>query len=192
MFYAAYGDVKINGLLVTPVKGHAVIFAVAGGKGDTQLAQANGYYIASGAATVGVYAKGARSLPLSSGRISWDVSSGSGTNGAPPVNNVAAIPIANVTLANAAPVALPGIGWLLGKVISAIPGANAAVASLSFAHPADPGDPTGKTGLYVTNVPVDLMNLPFGIAESTRSGATAAVMLQADNAHGFRGGSSVQ
>ncbi|BEP12591.1 hypothetical protein acdb102_09020 [Acidothermaceae bacterium B102] len=186
VFYAAYDEVLINGLAVTPAKGHAVILAVAGGKGDTLLSTPNGYYIASADATVAVYAKGSRSMPLASGRISWDVSGGVGPNGAPPVNSTNAIPIANVTLANAAPIALPGIGWLLGKVISAIPGGNPVLSTLAFAYPADASDPTGKLGRYVTNVPIDLTNLPFGIADQTSQGATAALMLQTDNASGLQ------
>ena len=53
------------------------------------------------------------------------------------------------------------------------------MSTLAFAYPA--------AGDYVTNVPIDLTNLPFLVDDKSSSqGATAAVMLQSNNADGLQ------
>jgi hypothetical protein len=160
VFYASYGPVHINGLLVTPAAGHAIVLGEAGGNvnlangvPDSQLANPCGYYVFSGAATAAVVAQGT-SIKLqvtdTDRPLSWDVSLQTGCpNGDPRPNGNA--PLGGIKLSNLAS-GIPSVGWLAGQVIESIPGADPRVATLAF---------TLKNGDFVTDIPLELTNLPF-------------------------------
>jgi virginiamycin B lyase len=176
-YFASYGPVQVNGLTITPSSGHAVILVEGGGatKGhsDSILQNSNGYYLVSGGATATVTAPGSsRTLQLTGTNqpISWDVSSSTNPNGKPQSGSTAKL--ADVKLSNVAS-GIPGIGWLAAQVIETAD-IDQTLTSLAFAIAGD--------GTYITDLPIDITNLPFG------DNASADVVIQADNASGLEFG----
>ncbi len=175
-YFASYGPVQVNGLTITPSSGHAVILVEGGGStrksNDSILQNPNGYYLVSGGATATVTAPGTGGHKLqltgTNQSISWDVSSSTNANGKPPAGSTAKL--ADVKLSNIAG-GIPGIGWLAAQAIETAD-IDQTLTSLGFAIAAD--------GTYVTNLPIDITNLPFG------DNASADVVLQADNADGLQ------
>jgi virginiamycin B lyase len=177
-YFASYGPVQVNGLTITPSSGHAVILVEGGGATklhtDSILKNPNGYYLVSGGATATVTAPatGGHKLQLtgSDQAIDWDVSSSTNPNGKPQSGSTAKL--ADVKLSNVAS-GIPGIGWLAAQVIETAD-IDQTLTSLAFAIAGD--------GTYVTDLPIDITNLPFG------DNASADVVLQADNADGLEFG----
>jgi virginiamycin B lyase len=175
-YFASYGPVQVNGLTITPSSGHAVILVEGGGATklhtDSILKNANGYYLVSGGATATVTAPGTGGHKLqltgTSQAIDWDVSSSTNANGKPQAGATAKL--ADVKLSNIAS-GIPGIGWLAAQVIETAD-IDQTLTSLGFAITGD--------GDYVTNLPIDITNLPFG------DDASADVIVQADNASGLQ------
>ena len=177
-FYVSYSPVEVNGLTLTPASGHAVILGEGGGATrtatDSLLQNPNGYYVVSGAATGTVtapFTKLALQLTDKNQAIDWDVSSSTNANGKPQPGSTAKL--GNVKLSDLAS-GLPGVGWLAGQVIETAD-VDQNLTSLGFAIAGD--------GTYVTNLPIDITNLPFG------DSASAQVVLQADNSDGLQLGS---
>lgn len=174
-FYASRLPVHINGLTVTPASGHAVILAVGAVGGFSGFIHKGLVYVVSDDATISV-GPGA-GVPLDSGRIEWNVSERD-ANGVP--RGEKGVPILGVTLSNTAH-AIPGIGWLAGLVVDQIPGADQKLTTLSFnIHRDSAGVPT-----YVTDMPFEFTNLPFGISSNSSTSVTVGAVLSADNDRGL-------
>jgi streptogramin lyase len=174
-YFASYGAVRVNGLTITPSSGHAVILVEGGGSSrrssDSILQNPNGYYLVSGGATATVTAPDSdRQLQLTATDqpISWNVSSSTNANGKPQAGSTAKL--TDVKLSNIAS-GIPGIGWLAAQVIQTAD-VDQTLTSIGFAIAGD--------GTYVTNLPIDITNLPFG------DDASADVVVQADNVDGLQ------
>src|SRR5262249_28284761 len=116
-------------------------------------------------------------LPLQRGLIDWNVSEHD-ANGIP--RGEKGVPILGVSLSNTAH-AIPGIGWLAGLVVDQIPGADQKLTTLSFnINGDDPNNP-----IYVTKMPFESTNLPFGISASSSTSVTVGAVLSADNDRGL-------
>jgi len=173
VFFAASTPVHIDGLVVTPAPGHDIIFAHAG-VSDTILAHTDGYYVVSGSATVSLATEGTSlTLPLQKGPISWEVSDTKREEGVAVINGV--------TLKGILGAAIPGLGGLAGQVLGAIP--EEAIKEIPEAGTAL----TGKLGFMlsnkrlVTNIPIDLTNLPFSQYFGQPSGFRVTIALTAEN-----------
>ena len=162
VFYASSCPVLINGLLVSPQSGHAVVLARGGGSTvrngpDSLFVNPDGLYVVSGGVTVDVVAKGtAASIQVANKAIDWDVSK----------NTAGVAPIGNVKLSNSA-AGIPGVGWIAGQVIHNYT-SDTPFTTLAFAV---------KSGDYVTEIPFQLNLQVAGF------NADGDVTLESDNAN---------
>ncbi len=172
IFWVAFGQVKVNGLVLTPLPGHPVILSVAAF--PTTMLQSSDVFISTvkGATTTLTHVGSSGAVPVTSAGtyVHWN----GGPVGDP---NEGSSTIGGIDLSGLAHALPEPFAWLAGTIVS-VAEANRSLARLKFEKGAD--------GDYITNVPIALQNLPFGSLLGKESGLPIAVAMQTDNATGLQ------
>lgn len=173
VFWVAFGQVKVNGLVLVPPPGHPVILSVAAfpatmlQSGDVFISAVKG----SSTTLTRVGVGGGVPVTSSGTYVHWNA----GPVGDP--NPGGNSPVGQIDLSGLAHALPEPFAWLAGTVVSQAE-ANRTLAKLSFEKSAD--------GDYITNVPIALQNLPFGSLLGRESGLPIAVAMQTDNPTGLQ------